>query len=613
MSSTPVHRSETLKEVDDQQYLSRLTRMQTQAARLENRASAPVHVPERHQDYHRAHSKPFAALPLITTQPPVSDSPAILNTGSTISMDAYFFPPHFLAPLPSSPSPMQTHENTQTNTRLFPSLMPSRSSSPAPPSIPELTDMVDGPVGDWRSSSSTMTSANFLDNPRNGDRIDDHHNGVQVQSHRHSIYGDNTSYDYGMPVNYRTGASQDPETLSGLWKSEFEEHPEMRQEASASEKSGRGPTSQPSYPSLEHSDSRSPQSLQDAHMAHQQRTGGFPKREQMLKRSTQLYPVHFGEGRKGEGQGNEHPWQSKWKPSSQLKYGKRVSSLTVVGPDNSGSWNNTASPLSEEKRAQLQELFDKKKTLQRPASEKDARSSVDGSLSALHDVDLPKRGFHGGNGSRGKRWWHESSGCVPLGMMIGFICLFMFAYNGILSLVVFQASRFPSNTNLPVFIFGLLFIFTTALSLFGLMTSISLSRSNSNLNPGRAPHLFFKAFHVLYLCTSVLTFGCMVGWLGLNFLQTGSWDRMYLKNLNGLDSSAYLLTFESLLQPDMTNPDWRIINPWVWIAAFVVIWLVQVYFWVCLVALGRRPRAWERIDDEREEKVVEEVHMRREQ
>lgn len=79
-----------------------------------------------------------------------------------------------------------------------------------------------------------------------------------------------------------------------------------------------------------------------------------------------------------------------------------------------------------------------------------------------------------------------------------------------------------------------------------------------------------------------------MAWLGMNKLNTGSWDRMYLKAVQDLSANVDAFSFEKLLRQDPDNPEWWIINPYIWIVAFVAIFVFQLYFWVCLVAYGRR-------------------------
>lgn len=213
--------------------------------------------------------------------------------------------------------------------------------------------------------------------------------------------------------------------------------------------------------------------------------------------------------------------------------------------------------------------------------------------------------------------------------MIAVICLLILAFNGPLGILILKASRFSRNskpscqknnrlirikgegskclmfesnpflrlvlvdTDVPLVLFSFHFLFGGAFFFFGLIYLAIFcggyhSRRPSPPPASRASFLIFKFFYALYFVHALLTFGCMMAWLGLNKLNTGSWDRMYLKAIQDTSVNVDAFSLEALLSQDPNNPEWWIINPYIWISAFVVIFLVQLYFWVCMVAYGRR-------------------------
>ncbi|KAF9963307.1 hypothetical protein BGZ65_004539 [Modicella reniformis] len=285
----------------------------------------------------------------------------------------------------------------------------------------------------------------------------------------------------------------------------------------------------------------------------------------MLKRSSQLQLVNYSHG-------------NPYKP----KCGSRESSQVWPDEKLAHKRGSIGIDISDSEKSKLQELFNKRK----------ARHVRDGSGLSNADeeaVDVYRRDEDDDDGED-RKWPNQPSGPVPLGLMTGLICTFMLMYNGVLSAFVFQASRYPQATNAPVFVLSILFIFTTVLALFGYVVSMAVSRSSSQANPssytGSLSRLLFKAFHSLYFFTSVLTCACMLGWLGLNKTQTGSRNHMFLQS--EANPVTYVMTFESLLNQDPVNPNmWRL-DPGLWVAAFVGIWIFQMYFWVCLVAFGRK-------------------------
>ncbi|KAK3841263.1 MAG: hypothetical protein J3R72DRAFT_157713 [Linnemannia gamsii] len=143
------------------------------------------------------------------------------------------------------------------------------------------------------------------------------------------------------------------------------------------------------------------------------------------------------------------------------------------------------------------------------------------------------------------------------------------------------------DTNVPVFIFSLVFLFTAILSIFGFL---ALSLSSWTL---------IRVFHTMYLFTATLTFAMMLGWLGVNQSQTGAWDRIMLDNdprsVPASSTSSFLASsppapfastaedvkaiwFKSILNMDPTTRTW-IISLWQWILAFTTIFVCQCACW----------------------------------
>ncbi|ORZ01847.1 hypothetical protein BCR41DRAFT_426244 [Lobosporangium transversale] len=303
------------------------------------------------------------------------------------------------------------------------------------------------------------------------------------------------------------------------------------------------------------------------------------RQEKMLKRSSQFrLPVHrrnspdhsLPHGSQEQG------WGQRWRKLSKKLKSKKISSLGVVEPDSNdrsqGVDDHKNNDLSEDEKAKLKALIQKKKLSH--------DQLLDVNVDASQHMDRPRS-------------------CMSLAWVTVLICMFMFLYNGVLSVLVFQASRFPNvDTSVPIFALGLLLVFTAILPIFGLWACWLLVRSyrSSSNSPSssRRPQMLFKIFHLLYFFTAFVIFGCMLGWLGLNKIQTGSWDRMSLKASSLLESSPtgspLILKFESILRPDPIDPDMWIINPIIWIVSFATIWLTQVYSWYRLVAFAKKMR-----------------------
>jgi len=152
----------------------------------------------------------------------------------------------------------------------------------------------------------------------------------------------------------------------------------------------------------------------------------------------------------------------------------------------------------------------------------------------------------------------------------------------------------------PIFGFTIAFLMATGIAILGLITVAILASRNYHSGgsvPSRFPLQVFKLVHALYLVLSVIgTTGCMLGWLALNKSQTGTWDRFQIPSspstITGgggpsIISSGPILSIESILKPDPDHPGWLVVNPWAWIAVFVAIGLLQLYFWFSMVAYAR--------------------------
>lgn len=389
-----------------------------------------------------------------------------------------------------------------------------------------------------------------------------------------------------MLINDRTGAPSTAEYVSPL----------VRREASTSSKKGQerpNPTlevrtnlrqegavvvkseSETQLTATPHS----AQVPQDPELAHQ-----IARQERMLKRSSQLQLVNYNNI-------NRYKHQSGGK-TKKTPGGSMDSVLTSI--DNRIAAKKRASSgieISDSEKSKLAEIFKKKKEQDQMYhhGRDSSNSGSEGELEEIRVRDPVKQD------NEEKGWIYRPSGPIPLGFMVGLICTFMLVYNGVLGALVFHASRFPEGTNLTVFLFSIIFIFTAALSLLGYGSSFALARTNSKpkigVKTGRVPLTFFRVFHILYLCMSFLTFAGMLSWLSLNKGQTGSWDHMLLPQPileSGSSSSHPSLAFESFLKPDPINPNLWVLSPGAWIAAFVAIWMVQLYSWLCLVAFGRK-------------------------
>ncbi|KAF9364282.1 hypothetical protein BGX34_001989 [Mortierella sp. NVP85] len=317
---------------------------------------------------------------------------------------------------------------------------------------------------------------------------------------------------------------------------------------------------------------RSSQILQDPSQAHPN-----PRQERMLKRSSQLQLLNYNNNNRYK---HQQGGKSKSRNNSQ-------DALAVIDGKLAAKRMSGGGEISENEKSMLADLFKKKKA--HDQMQRDRSNSGSGSGS---EEELDKVYLYDDNESR--RWLNRPSGPIPLGPMAGLIFALMLFYNGVLGAIVYKASRFPQDINMSIYLLSIVYIFTALLSLFGVGAAFALVRSSNNSNPyslaGRVPRILFRTFHILYLLTSFITFVGMLAWLRLNKVQTGSWDRMYLPLLptgSGTESSSGL-RFESMLDQDPADPNLWILNPGLWIVTFLVIWIFQLYTWVCLAAFGRR-------------------------
>lgn len=151
----------------------------------------------------------------------------------------------------------------------------------------------------------------------------------------------------------------------------------------------------------------------------------------------------------------------------------------------------------------------------------------------------------------------------------------------------------------PIFGFTITYFLATAISALGLITVGILASRNYHTGksiPSRLPLRVFKLVHSLYLlCSVIATTACMLAWLALNNSQTGTWDRLLLPSSttgtttssSGIISNSPVLSIESILKPDPDHAGWLIVNPWLWMFAFLGLGALQLYFWFCMVAYAR--------------------------
>ncbi|KAF9137322.1 hypothetical protein BGX30_010334 [Mortierella sp. GBA39] len=476
-------------------------------------------------------------------------------------------------------------------------LAPSRSTTPVPPSIPKRPDsrsalydsgheiMVVDEVEDVLLNVNSNLSVLGLQQQRqqqgyiSGDEdefsqqqrrrpVSYHPDGPAAKNntggnglgqkqglgHGHDRY---SSYDYGVPINYRTGASEYYDDLDGSDSSKAAKV-EVRVDSSAV-----------------HKEPTRPVSLQ-----HPSQTR-LSRQEQMLKRSSQVIPVHH-------------------------KYNhKNNSSTTLVEPQQAAVTPPPQKEMTNEEREKLEKVFKKKRSMLE-------KNGPGGALpparleSVAHHVNNSQGYPYGDDGSsdggsilkKGKgRWIDRPCGCLPAGLITFLAFKFSLLYNGALGAILFQASQFDEVGMSPIFVFTIGYFVATSISALGLITVGILASRNYHSGksiPSRIPLRIFKLVHILYLlCSVLITTACMLSWLALNNSQTGSWTRLQLPSTpattsnSSLISNAPILSIESILKPDPDHPGWLVVNPWLWMAAFMALGLVQLYFWFCMVAYAR--------------------------
>ncbi|KAF8942354.1 hypothetical protein BGZ47_006558 [Haplosporangium gracile] len=369
-----------------------------------------------------------------------------------------------------------------------------------------------------------------------------------------------SSYDYGVPINYRTGASEYYDDLDSSDSSKGAKV-EVHVDSSATHTTHTEPTRPVS--------SQRPSQTR------------LSRQEQMLKRSSQVIPVHH-------------------------KYNhKNNSSTTLVEPQQAATTPPPQKEMTKEEREKLEKVFKKKRSL----------SEKYGPGGAPPPVRLESVAHHGNNsqgylyGDDGTsdggsilkkekgRWIDRPCGCLPAGLVTFFAFKLSLLYNGALGAILFQASQFNEVGMSPIFGFAIAFFVATGISALGLITVGILASRNYYTGksiPSRLPLRVFKLIHALYLLCSVLaTTACMLSWLALNNSQTGTWTRLQLSPTPATTSEpsfishAPVFSIESILKPDPDHPGWLVVNPWLWIVAFVALGLVQLYFWFCMVAYAR--------------------------
>ncbi|CAO3570181.1 unnamed protein product [Mortierella alpina] len=578
MRSGPLHRSDTKKESDDQHYLTKLLRTQTRAARLKDRAPSPIVIPTPPSPNPK--SDPFLAPHFSSTAP--------LNVAQPYQpyQPAQHSPPA-LAPAQVSAFTQQ-HQTQQTS-----HVPPTHAPTPTPP-VPKRPDVsLASGLGmthpTWCSSSTTLLEIDVLEDlddrsiGNKSDRPDEKQEleldcDILVATDQHS------------GCNYRTGtgaelSEYDPQRndIMGLGESIMALRRTARDVASAAAVAASlGQGTSPTSPRL-------PQPLQNPDRAlHEQRVR-HSRQEQMLKRSSQLFLVHHHHQQhelQQQGSQQQEAWKPQWRRTKNKYNLVRTSNGLSIGSDleKEGLKSNE---MTQEEQAKLEELLQKKRRMENQHN--GLRPSMDG-LSEVSLQDDRKKDQERDRGG----WLDRPSCCIPPGCMIAVICLLILAFNGPLGILILKASRFSQNdTDVLLVLFSFHFLFGGAFFLFGLIYLAIFcggydSRRPSPPPASRASFLIFKFFHALYFVHAFLTFGCMMAWLGLNKLNTGSWDRMYLKAIQDASVNVDAFSFEALLSQDPNNPEWWIINPYIWIATFVVIFLVQLYFWVCMVAYGQR-------------------------
>ncbi|KAG0363124.1 hypothetical protein BGZ54_008311 [Gamsiella multidivaricata] len=315
MQSPPIHRSES-QETEDQQHLTRLARTQSRVDRLQQRAPSPLRIP------HSSHNTASPTTPAAAMQPHLAPtSTTSTDTQAHVQPDAQRNQEGYIIPRPMS--------------------VPSRASTPTPP-LPKRPDRVQslclGSLSDranWRISSATLLEISVLDD------LDD---------------------NYKNNNEGRTGALRDVEAVAEYLRSDNDK--EYRQR-------GGSPVSE-SKSSQQQNGPPSPHLLQGPEAAYQQQLTRHTRQEQMLKRSSQVIPVH-------------HKHQNQ----RQLKHNNRVPSQSTIGPEHQHTKERPESKvLTEEEIAKLEMLFQKKKVLHERFDDIGASSSTDDLLSSTASLHL---------------------------------------------------------------------------------------------------------------------------------------------------------------------------------------------------------------------------------
>ncbi|KAG0033569.1 hypothetical protein BGZ82_006069 [Podila clonocystis] len=294
----------------------------------------------------------------------------------------------------------------------------------------------------------------------------------------------------------------------------------------------------------------------------------------MLKRSSQLYPLN---------QSARQLKRHSYAPGMQLEAPPQQHPYPELSRSNSG--DNEKFEVNDEELRRLGQVMKRKKehdAVVRRAS----MASMASTSSTLSEQELDK----GIETARRPRpgVLTRACGCVHLGFAAFMVCTLMLVYNSVLGALVLQASRYPSATNTPVFAFSVLYLTTAALALPGLLSLFLIHRARSMSSLSALPSRLFRSFHWLYLTTALLKLAAMLAWLGINKLQTGAWDHLWLPQSTATTILPVSFSLETLLVQDPADADIWLLNPALWIAGFAAVFAVEVYAWVCLWAYGRR-------------------------
>ncbi|KAF9192305.1 hypothetical protein BGZ50_008667 [Haplosporangium sp. Z 11] len=314
-----------------------------------------------------------------------------------------------------------------------------RTRTPTPP-LPKRPDMLTMSKLDptWRSSTATLLHIDVLGDFDNNGDIDvassssNSHEQSRASDRRlDSVYGQNhnrrhSSYEYGVPIDYQNGAIVNHQNdYSGTETAAGSSPSEGTLKVLAALRRASDPISSPVLQGPE-------PVLQDERV---QRS----RREQMLKRSSQVFPImhHPRTLEQGDSGPHQQPkgraWKQGWQRNKKNNgFGNKVSNAaTLTGSDADEEKmvdKKMARELSQDEKEKLEDLFRKKKTQTR-----------------LEAVRLSSETLRPNQYSTKTRWLDQPSGCIPMGWMVTLICVFMLGYNGVLSAMTFQASRFPGS------------------------------------------------------------------------------------------------------------------------------------------------------------------------